>query len=90
MEEVKSDTYLGDVLSSDGNIDARFSKGLGVVSQIMDLHRNLSFGSHYFEIAKTLREAMLVNGLLTNSEVCMLFLSHLQFFQSNFFSLLFH
>ena len=73
MEEVKSDTYLGDVLSSDGkntlNIDARVSKGLGVVSQIMDLLRNVSFGNHYFEIAKSLREAMLVNGLLTNSEV---------------------
>ena len=73
MEGVKSDTYLGDVLSCDGkntlNIEARVSKGLGVVSQIMDLLRNVSFGSHYFEIAKTLREAMLVNGLLTNSEV---------------------
>ena len=73
MEEVKSDTYLGDVLASDGkntlNIENRVSKGLGIVSQIMDILKNVSFGAHYFEIATTLREAMLVNGLLTNCEV---------------------
>ena len=35
----------------------------------MDILKSVSFGFHYFEIAATLREAMLVNGLLTNSEV---------------------
>ena len=30
---------------------------------------NVSFGIHYFEIAATLREVILVNGLLTNCEV---------------------
>ena len=35
----------------------------------MDVLKSVSFGVHYFEIAATLREAMLVNGLLTNSEV---------------------
>ena len=73
MEEVKSDTYLGDILASDGkntlNIENRVSKGLGIVSQVMDILKNVSFGAHYFEIATTLREAMLVNGLLTNCEV---------------------
>ena len=39
------------------------------VSQIMDILKSVSFGVHYFEIAARLREAMLVNGLLTNSEV---------------------
>ena len=73
MKEVKNDTYLGDIISSDGkntlNIESRISKGLGIVSQIMDVLKSVSFGVHYFEIAATLREAMLVNGLLTNSEV---------------------
>ena len=35
----------------------------------MSVLKSVSFGVHYFEIAATLREAMLVNGLLTNSEV---------------------
>ena len=73
MKEVKNDTYLGDIISSDGkntlNIESRVSKGLGIVSQIMDILKSVSFGAHYFEIAVTLREAMLVNGLLANSEV---------------------
>ena len=73
MKEVGNDTYLGDIISSDGkntlNIESRVSKGLGIVSQIMDILKSVSFGVHYFEIAATLREAMLVNGLLTNSEV---------------------
>ena len=73
MKEVKNDAYLGDIISCDGkntlNIESRVSKGLGIVSQIIDLLKCVSFGVHYFEIAATLREAMLVNGLLTNSEV---------------------
>ena len=73
MTEVSSDTYLGDIISRDGkntlNIDKRVGKGLGIVSQIMDILKNVSFGIHYFEIGATLRESMLVNGLLTNSEI---------------------
>ena len=41
MKEVKKDTYLGDIISSDGkntlNIESRISKVLGIVSQIMDV-----------------------------------------------------
>ena len=73
MSEVKSDTYLGDVLSADGrnteNIKSRVSKGLGIVSQIMNLLDIVNFGEHYFEIGLLLRESMLINGILTNSEV---------------------
>ena len=73
MTEVSSDTYLGDTISSDGkntlNIEKRVAKGLGIVSQIMDILKNVSFGIHYFEIGATLRKSMLVNGLLTNSEI---------------------
>ena len=73
MEVVDSDTYLGDIIASNGkntlNIENRVAKGLGIVSQIMDLLKNTSFGIHYFEIAALLRESMFVNGLLTNCEV---------------------
>ena len=73
MERVKSDTYLGDVLSHDGknklNVETRVSKGLGIVSQIMDILKCVSFGTHYFEIAATLRESVLINGMLTNCEI---------------------
>jgi hypothetical protein len=73
MEKVNSDTYLGDVLSNDGknklNIEARVSKGLGIVSQILDILKCVNFGTHYFEIAATLRESILINGMLTNCEV---------------------
>ena len=73
MERVSSDTYLGDIVSDDGknklNIESRVAKGLGITSQIMDILKCVSFGSHFFEIAATLRESFLVNGILTNCEV---------------------
>ena len=72
MEEVNQDTYLGDILSSDGrntaNIKHRVSKGLGIVNQILSLLEAVNFGPQYFEIAMLMRESMLVNGILTNSE----------------------
>ena len=50
MEKVDSDTYLGDVISADGKntlkIENRVAKGLGIVSQIMDLVKNVNFGKH--------------------------------------------
>ena len=73
MEKVTSDTYLGDIISSDGknrlNIENRVAKGLGIVSEIMDMLKTVSFGVHYFEIATTLRESKLINGILTNCDV---------------------
>ena len=73
IEKVKRDTYLGDIISHDGsnkqNIEARVAKGLGLVSQIMDILKSVSFGAHYFEIASTLRNSILINGMLTNCEI---------------------
>ena len=41
LEKVKSDTYLGDIISHDGknkkNVESRLSKGLGIVGQVMDI-----------------------------------------------------
>ena len=73
MEKVESDTYLGDIIASNGkntlNIENRAAKGLGIVSQIMDTLKTVSFGEHFFEVAATLRESKLINGILTNCDV---------------------
>ena len=73
VEKVKYDTYLGDIITQDGtnklNTEARVNKGLGLVSQILDILKSVSFGSHFFEIAKTLRNSILIGGMLTNCEV---------------------
>ena len=73
VDKVSNDTYLGDIISQDGknkhNIANRVAKGIGLVGQIMDILKTVSFGEHYFEIATTLRNSILVNGILTNCEV---------------------
>ena len=55
MPEVTEDTYLGDILSTDGrntkNIKSRISKGIGVISQLTNLLEAVRFGNHYFEVA---------------------------------------
>ena len=43
--------------------------GLGIVTQILLMLDEVSFGEHYFEIGLMLRESMLINGLLFNSEI---------------------
>ena len=73
MPEVKEDTYLGDILSTDGrntkNIKSRISKGIGIISQLTNILEIVRFGNHYFEVALMLRDSMLVNGTITNAEI---------------------
>ena len=73
MGLVKHDTYLGDIISSDGsnskNVKSRVGKGLGIISEIINILETVSFGKYYFQIAMTLRESMFLNGILTNCEV---------------------
>ena len=70
---VSEAVYLGDIIREDGkntsNIKNRTNKGLGIVSKIMSILDTITFGSKYFEIATTLRQAELINGILTNAEV---------------------
>ena len=72
MESVKSDTYLGDVISFDGsntqNIKQRVSKGNGIIAKIKNMLESLSLGQHYFKIALLLRESLLINGVITSAE----------------------
>ena len=73
MISVEEDTYLGDLVRADGknvsNIKQRVSKGLGIISQIMRILETISFWKSYFQIALSLREAMFINGILTNVEI---------------------
>ena len=73
MEDVSCDTYLGDVISSDGrntlNLKKIVSKGLGIISQIVNLLSVINLGEYYFETVILLRETMFINGILTNSEI---------------------
>ena len=72
-DTVTEAVYLGDTIRSDGKntstIRDRVNKGLGIISNIMDILNRVSFGSNYFEIAVSLREAKLINGILTNTEI---------------------
>ena len=72
-DRVDEAVYLGDIIRTDGkntsNIISRVNKGSGIVAQIMDMLKAVSFGSKYFEIAITLREAHLINGMLTSADV---------------------
>ena len=72
MKKSKVGTYLGDVIAADGKLDERVnnrrSKGVGILSQITGILNSVSFGFYFFNISFTLREAMLLNGILFNSE----------------------
>ena len=71
--QVKETTYLGDIFRDDGrnlsNVKSRVNKGIGLITEIYNILENISFGHHYFDIAKILREARLINAILTNAEV---------------------
>ena len=60
-ERVNEALYLGDIIRTDGknlsNIMDRVNKGVGIVNKIMDMLKSVSFGSKYFEMANTFREA---------------------------------
>ena len=72
MEEVDSVKYLGDILSMDGknkkNIESRKGKAWGAVRQIISILNETCFGPFYFEMAMVLRNSLLINSMLTNSE----------------------
>ena len=73
MSHVTYDTYLGDVISSDGKntrtINSRIGKGLGKMTEIMNILEKVSLGHNYFKIALLLRESMFLNSILTNAEI---------------------
>ena len=73
VDIVNQAVYLGDIITSDGsntsNIKDRVSKGMGQINTIMNILNTVSFGISYFEIAVALREAHLINGMLSSIDV---------------------
>ena len=67
MEEVSEDDYLGDVISADGknskNFSKRISRGMGLISQIINMLDIVSFGHYYIETAMLFRESVFLNSL---------------------------
>ena len=72
LEEVGLAKYLGDLVQANGktdqNIKERRNRGLGAVSQIMQLLDDLCLGEYHFEAANILRNSLLLSSLLSNSE----------------------
>ena len=73
MKRVHDGAYLGDIISDDGTIDklieSRRQKGIGICSQVVGILSSVSLGFFFYKIAFTLRDAKLLNGMLTNTEV---------------------
>ena len=73
MKKSTECSYLGDILTTAGSLDAniekRRQKGIGICSQISGMINGLSLGHYYFKIAFLFRDSMLLNGILTNLEV---------------------
>ena len=72
MEDSNQEKYLGDTVNSSGKIrvtiEERKSKALAIVSEILAILEDIPLGKYKMEIGLKLRQAMLLNGVLYNSE----------------------
>ena len=72
MKNVTEKKYLGDLISCDlknnKNIKKIVGKGTGNVNKIVSTLSERPYGKHFFKAAKLMREGLLINSLLTNSE----------------------
>ena len=72
MKASTGQKYLGDIISNNGSIrntiEERKSKGFGIVNEIIAILCDIPLGRFKMEIGLRLRQAMLLNGILFNSE----------------------
>ena len=72
MIKVCKDKYLGDIISNNGNNDenirSKISNGMGAMSNIMNILREVNLGEYYFQSALLLRQTMFLSTILLNSE----------------------
>ena len=72
MNEVIEKKYLGDLIAKDGtncnNIKERTNKAHGNINKIVTSINERPYGKKKIKVAKLMREAILLNGLLNNSE----------------------
>ena len=72
MKVSEREKYLGDIIDKSGSlqatIESRKSKGQGIISEILSILSEIPLGKHKIVVAMKLREVMLLNGILYNSE----------------------
>ena len=72
MAESKSEKYLGDIIHKSGsskpNIAKRLSKGWGKVNEVLAIVKEAPQGKWKIKAGHQLRQALLINGTLFNSE----------------------
>ena len=72
MHDSQKEKYLGDIVDKSGKIrntiEDRRNKGYGTVAEILAIINEIPLGQFKMEIGLKLREAMLINGMLFNSE----------------------
>ena len=72
MCDSSKEKYLGDIIDKSGKIsntvEDRRNKGFGIVSEILAIVNDIPLGKYKMEIGLMLRQAMLLNGILFNSE----------------------
>ena len=72
MKESELEKYLGDLINALGDIndtvEQRVSRGYAVIAEIRAIFSEIPLGRHKVEIGMELRQAMLLNGILFNSE----------------------
>ena len=72
MEDKTKAKYLGDLFDNSGkiriNIEERRAKGFAIVNEILAIIEEIPLGKYKMEIGLSLRHAMLLNGILYNSE----------------------
>ena len=73
MKDASAVTYLGDIISDSGTIDAtieqRGQKAEGITTQIVSILSSISLGNFHFDIALVMRDALFANSIMTNAEV---------------------
>ena len=72
MKQSDQETYLGDAIHKSGllryTLAARVSKGYGAVTSILSIVKEIPLAHWRVEAGLRLREALLINGILFNSE----------------------
>ena len=73
MINAENGKYLGDIVSSSGcvkqTVAERVSKGYGIVSEIKAILEEIPLGKYKVDMGLKLRQSLLINGLLFNSEI---------------------
>ena len=72
MNTSSQEKYLGDLINCNGTIrntiEERRAKGYGIANEIIAILEEIPLGRYKMEIGLMLRQAMLLNGILYNSE----------------------